>query len=177
MVTSSSDLRLRGQRSKKGSGKVRVIAMTQLYLVYIVFILFCLKWTKITLCGRQLRLRSAFHNMSRKLMGSLMFRNTELELTQFPRSAKSHGQYHEPRSGEVELRSSEVEHRISEKYMKEGSLPIINFAWTNGFADKNILRKLKTFVTKRLTIFHHTISIKCYQLVMHTLMKELHMIF
>ena len=36
MVTSSSDLRLRGQRSKKGSGKVRVIAMTQLYLVLLL---------------------------------------------------------------------------------------------------------------------------------------------
>ena len=32
-----------------------------------------------------------------------------VELTQFPRTAKSHGQYHEPRSGEVELRSSETE--------------------------------------------------------------------
>ena len=34
-----------------------------------------------------------------------------LELTQFPRTAKSHGQYHELRSSEVELRSSETEPR------------------------------------------------------------------
>ena len=38
----------------------------------------------------------------------------DLELTQFPRTAKSHGQYHELRSSKVELRSCETEPRSGE---------------------------------------------------------------
>ena len=77
---------------------------------------------------------------------------------------------------------SNTYHTIKTWKLKE---PIINLAWTNSFTDEKYSKKgCSFFVTKRLTTFFvkaqnfmqfppHDFT-KFSQLVMHTLMKELH---